>query len=80
MYEYILANAGEILTPMALDVFKVSLASRSTSPAVEMFFQIARDHRQGTHCPVSFFEVAGKILCDLDALERHIATFDGSAG
>lgn len=59
VHAYIVDKVGQMLGPMSLDLFKVSeisvhsvartdgdqvsLAARSSSPAVEMFFQLAHE-------------------------------------
>eukprot|EP00045_Choanoeca_perplexa_P016030 m.211199 g.211199 ORF g.211199 m.211199 type:complete len:1566 (-) comp17147_c0_seq4:48-4745(-) len=66
VYERVLEEAQRLLDPLAMDVFKLNLAARSASPAVEMFFQTSdeaiRAHPDVATCN-SFVVVGEQARC-----------------
>ncbi|XP_077988302.1 UDP-glucose:glycoprotein glucosyltransferase 1-like isoform X2 [Glandiceps talaboti] len=73
IYHLGLKYAGQLLSPVRLNLLKFSLSVRSYSPKIEMYNQMANDLPPPAGCS-SFIDIHGEITCDLSEVPSLITT------
>ncbi|XP_051873658.1 UDP-glucose:glycoprotein glucosyltransferase 1 isoform X2 [Pristis pectinata] len=67
-YNHVLQKAGEVLTPVQVNLLKFALSLRAYSATVQMFQQIAAEEPPPENCS-AFINVHGEKTCSPDRLE-----------